>query len=51
MFRFEPALRGFGLVVGVVIDDQMQVKIDGRLLVDGLEEARLAPDSGHCIGR
>ena len=35
----EPALYRRGLVGGIIIDDQMQVEIGQRPLVDGLEKA------------
>ena len=35
----EPAFYRGGLVGGIIVNDQMQVEVGRRLLVDGLEEA------------
>ena len=49
----EPALYRGGLVGGIIIDDQMQVEIGQRPLVDGLEKAEelAMPVAGHRIRR
>src|SRR6202040_2088051 len=47
----EPALYRGGLVGGIIIDDQMQVEIGQRPLVDGLEKAEelAMPVAGHAF--
>jgi hypothetical protein len=49
----EPALYRGGLVGGIIIDDQMQVEIGQRPLVDGLEKGggTRGAGGGACIRR
>ena len=47
----EPSLNCGGLVGGIIVDDEMQVEIGQRALVDGLEEAEefAMPVAGHAF--